>query len=213
MLELVNFLLATLVVFLASAAIALAVGWALRAFRCRLHPPLNAKIRLRTGSAVYRCRYLGETSQGWTVSAPLQRDAYVPLEVGQSVAGEATTEDGVALFSSVIRARRSDPVTGAILVLAKPQNLRLLNRRRGGLRRDTSLVEAQLNGDPATILDLSDGGARTRSARAPEVGSFVEFAPSGHPTRRARVLAVESGVGGYTIRLHFEDEAKGRDAG
>lgn len=203
--NLVNLALATLVVFGASAAIALAAGFGLRRLRRAFVPPPNAKLRLRTGAAVYRCRFIAEGPLGWIVSAPLQRDAYVPIEVGAPLACEATVEEGVALFDSRVRFRRSDPAHGATLVLEAPRNVRRLNRRDDP--RLPASDEVTLDGQPARLLDLSQGGARLRGRHAPPKGRRVVVRLADGATRSARVLDVESGVGGHTIRVQFEDAA------
>ena len=83
-------------------------------------PPQGASLRVRASAAVYRSRFLEVTDEGWVFAAPLQRDAYVPLRVGEDVVVEAEEADGRLIFRSEIihRCAQSGRFT-----IARPANV------------------------------------------------------------------------------------------
>src|SRR4051794_19366593 len=102
MLELAR-LSGTVALILASS---IGVAYALTAFarlaRSVPSPIPNGQLRIRSGASMYRARFLGETRDGWTFTAPLQRDAYVPLRIGEALVIEAPSERGILRFRTVI---------------------------------------------------------------------------------------------------------------
>lgn len=198
--DLVNLFLSVLVVFGASCAVAFGVAALLRRWRRPFVPPVNAKMRVRTADAIYRCRFVGEGTDGWAFSAPLQRDNYVPLNVGQTVSCEVTTDVGVVVFEARVKGRRTDPPA---IVLAPPRDVRNLNRRTDERKAVLGKNEISVDGTPATLLDLSRGGAKLRMRRAPVRGARVGLTlPSGESVI-ADVLESEPSLGGAVVRLRF----------
>ena len=205
--DLANLLVSSLVVFGASVALALGAGLLWKRWRRPFVPEPNAKMRVRTGSAVYRCRFVGETSGGWAFSAPLQRDAYVPMEVGQTVSCEVTTTAGVMIFETRVRGRRADPVTGAAILLSPPRQVRALDRREDERRPVEGRSEVTVDGNVGTLVDLSSSGAKIRIRRAPAKGASVRvLLPSGE-RREAFVIDSETAAGSAIVRVRFEDAA------
>lgn len=196
----VNFVLSVLVVFGASCAVAFGIGILLRRWRRPFVPPANAKMRVRTGDAIYRCRFVGEGTDGWAFSAPLQRDNYVPISIGQSVSCEVTTDAGVVVFESRVKGRRADPPA---IVISPPREVRNLNRRDNERRPVVGKSEISVDGMPGTLLDLSRGGAKLRMRRAPVRGARVGLTLPTGESLIADVLESEPSLGGAIVRLRF----------
>ena len=85
-----------------------------------LTPESNALLRVSAGSAVYRSRFIGETSQGWEFAAPLQRSSYVPLRVDQSLVVEFGEDSERRVFRSRVVSRNAETGT---MVMAKPDRI------------------------------------------------------------------------------------------
>ena len=83
-------------------------------------PDRGASLRIRASSAVYRSRFLEAGPHGWDFAAPLQRDAYVPLRVGEDVVIEVEETEGRLIFRSKIIARCGE--TGR-MTIARPANV------------------------------------------------------------------------------------------
>jgi hypothetical protein len=80
-------------------------------------PPVGASLRIRADAAVYRSRFVEASAEGWVFAAPLQRDAYVPLRVGEDLVVEAEGEAERLLFRSTLVHR--DGVSGR-MVMERP---------------------------------------------------------------------------------------------
>ena len=198
--DLANLFVPLLIVFGASCAVAFGIGLALRRWRRPWVPPANAKMRVRTADAIYRCRFVGEGTDGWAFSAPLQRDNYVPLNVGQTVSCEVTTDLGVVVFEARVKGRRTDPPA---IVIVPPRDVRNLNRRNDERRPVDGKNEIMVDGVPGSLLDLSRGGAKLRMRRAPVRGARVGFTLPGGESIPADVLESEPSLGGAIVRLRF----------
>lgn len=61
-------------------------------------PSPGASLRIRADAAVYRSRFLEVATEGWVFAAPLQRDAYVPLRIGEDLVVESEEPDGRLIF-------------------------------------------------------------------------------------------------------------------
>jgi len=168
--------------------------------------PAETPIRLSAASGSYRSRVLECNPDGWVIAAPLQRDAYVPLRVGESVVVQAPAEKGLWMFRSEVRERRLD---GHVFVLAKPERAYLKDRR--SCRRDASVSGQQvlLNGSETELSDLSSGGARvlTTAAVTPGDRAVVRLAAN-EPEIEAWILdcaAIPSSDGRRRVRLCFAE--------
>lgn len=143
--------------FLASLCASYLVGRLLRRAAPRL-PQLTVgtSCRLVGTGGVYRC-YLGSVKgKGLEFSAPLQRDHYVPLRVGEALMVQIPVQEGVVSFRSVVVERDAERHT---FRMAAPTHFRTLDRRSEP--RDDSVYgrEVALNGQAAEVLNVSAGGA------------------------------------------------------
>src|SRR4051794_14678642 len=105
--------LASLILFFAAGfGISLGLAWLFVQIVARLRkqpvPIPGSILRIRAGSGFYRSHVLDSAGSVWRISAPLQRDAYVPLRVGEEVVIEAAAKNGALLFRTQIVARETD---------------------------------------------------------------------------------------------------------
>lgn len=168
----------------------------------------GAILRLRCASGVYRSMVLEASASGWIVSAPLQRDSYVALRKGESMIVEAADAQGAYLFRSEIIARDADTHR---LTLAKPVNVRRIERRGCARTRARTAVPASLDGHQARVVDLSELGARVATRARVGRGERVRLDLEGRdgPLFGWVLDTVPGSLYGYDsaeVRLRFEQE-------
>jgi hypothetical protein len=204
-----NDLVQLLIYFVGLFLMALATSYvltralALRNRRLTLQP--GTILRLRCLSGMYRSTYLEDSKQGWVISAPLQRDSYVPLSVGDTMVVEAAGMTGALVFRSEIVAR--DPETHSF-TLRRPSEVRRIERR--GHKRVTKVCGALtlLEGEDAQLVDLSEVGARVATRKRLAQGERVRLDMDGREPVFGWVLEILPGSRyGYDsceARLRFE---------
>ena len=164
-------------------------------------PVENAKVRMKTSTALYRCRLISHDRNSWVFTAPMQRDNYVPISVGEQVTCEVIANGGLIVFSTVVTSRKA--IEGSIVV-ASPKNVKLENRRDQSDRKeiDMAVVVAGKNG---AVIDLSPGGARVKIQGFEREGNMVRVdLPSGE-SRGAIVVDSKNDHMGSVIRLKFDE--------
>lgn len=132
--------------------------------------PEGAKVRMVGAGGSYRCYFARSEPKGLVFSAPLQRDRYVPLRVGDSLIVQAPFEGGLLTFSGEIIERSAEAHE---IMVAHPKIVRRMDRRSEA--RDTTCrgSEALLNGMAAKMVDLSAGGARVLAGGTVKPGEIV----------------------------------------
>ena len=130
-------------------------------------------IRLRTEDGMYRSHFVRRTESGrWVVSAPLRRDSYVPIRIGEKLTAEAPMPGGVILFRTVVSDR--DEKTHQ-LVLEIPAQVHIRERRESERETFFPPKECQLNGQSAELINLSAKGALVKSKRGVLPGDNVNL--------------------------------------
>jgi len=119
--------------------------------------PAHTKARMVGPKGVYRCYFVSSEKEGLVFSAPLQRDHYVPVQVGEPFMAQVPTSDGVLTFRTEIVSR--DPVTHQFTV-AHPAAVRRIERRAELRESVFDGIEAKVNDEPAVLCDLSLNGAK-----------------------------------------------------
>ncbi|HWA82493.1 MAG TPA: flagellar brake protein [Fimbriimonadaceae bacterium] len=195
-------LVSLLVFFATGFAVALGTAWlfvkvALH-FRKKLIPPVGSVLRIRASSGSYRSTLMKLGGSVWTISAPLQRDAYVPLRVGEEVVIEAASERGALLFRSTIVARHTHPHS---LTIRRPDKIHQIERREHKRWPHLAGEAVKLEGQNGRIIDLSEGGARIQSAYRTYKGDRVRLDLPWGEAIYGWVLSAE----GNETRLRFED--------
>lgn len=178
---------------------ALGLSWLVvrlaRPFRAPVAPTPGSVLRLRTDSGIYRSRFLGVGDSGWRISAPLQRDRFVPLRIGGRVLAEMSCGGGALVFRTSIAARDGDSHE---LVLMPPSNSHHVERRQHA-RRFGDSARVAVDGEAAELLDVSAGGVRVRTPRPLRRGDRVRL-----DLASEEVYAWVLGAEGTTARLVFE---------
>jgi hypothetical protein len=143
--------------FLASVIVSYGLMLLARSLRRTPSPIPNGQIKVTSGASAYRARFLCESREGWLFTAPLQRDAYVPLRVGEPLIIEAPSVRGVLRFRTEIVDRRAD---SGVMVAQRPKQVHLEDRRAEERRTDLSTGDARVEGKAAELIDLSRHGAK-----------------------------------------------------
>ena len=199
-------ILILLVSFSAVFALGAIIAKAVTTFRSRTRrdectPVENAKVRMKTSTALYRCRLISHDRNNWVFTAPMQRDSYVPIAAGEQITCEIVAKGGLIIFSTVVSSRNS--IEGSIVVAA-PKTVKLENRRDQFDRRevDMDIVVAGKNG---AAIDLSPSGARVKIQGFEREGNMVRIdLPSGE-SRGAVVVDSKNDHMGSVIRLKFDE--------
>lgn len=159
-----------LVLFGTSFVGALVAGY-LFAFlrRPRFAPASGARLRLAAPHGSFRSRIVEARGALWTIDAPLRRDAYVALRVGERLRVETPAKDGVWVGVAAVEARDAETHRFNLRLVAP---LRRVERRSE--RRHPVNAEAMLNGVRVVLADLSASGARVvTQGGLPEPGERV----------------------------------------
>ncbi len=117
----------------------------------------DTAIRLSSPSGSFRSRFLQATKEGWMIAAPVQRDAFVPLRIGEGLVVQAPGAGGVWTFRTKVLDRQLE---GHLLVLSRPEHPHLIDRRSQPRDVDVRGACVELNGCESELLDISAGGAR-----------------------------------------------------
>lgn len=199
-----------------AACVGLSYAWFAwrRRKRPALSPEVNTTVRFRSGGAMYRSSFLRETTKGWLLSAPIQREHYVPIRVGEEIKAEIATPKGVLFFRSEVLERTTHPWR---LLIRAPDHFELRERRSHPRRRDLEGLRADIDGHAAVLMDLSTLGARVTSTVCGERGErirvdlpwlaapcfayVVEVAPPRDPQST-----------GIEMRLRFEEPLRSQPA-
>ncbi len=151
-----------------------------------VRPGSSWKLLARSG--VYRVRFIETSELGYIVSAPLQGDSYVPLRPGDSVHVDAGCDEKVIRFRTAVMKRNDDDHT---LLLAIPANFKEEERRSARRQQYDQGWFSRLNGEPAVLLDLGEGGARIRTQACVQTGDWVTLALPEKDDQYACVLEVQ----------------------
>lgn len=173
--------------------------------------PENTSCRVIGPGGVYRCYFLRRSKKGLVFSAPLQRDSYVPVRLGEVMMVQAPMADSIVTFRAAVCARDADTHE---FTVDNPDRIRHINRRAED--RDTSLegTIVNVNGTPAALVDLSACGAKVVVADVVRPGDSVcldlpedygvahGWALESTPTADGRRLA-------RCVRIRFEQPLSG----
>lgn len=168
---------------------------------CRLEP--GQKVRVRSGRHLYRTRLAGETAEGWIFEAPISRDHFVPLRIGEEVVIEATCRNGVLLYRTNVIARALYPHT---FTVSRPSGVAPMDRRGAPRYDGLRWPHAFLDDHPVELVDVSNLGCCLRSSRPVAPVTFVNVRLSFHPTPvPGQVIDCERVGDGHLVHIRFAE--------
>ena len=183
-----------------------------RGHRVGLAP--NSPVRLIGAGGSYRCHYLRSEGRTLVFSSPLQADRYIPLRPGEKVLVHAPGDGHFLAFRSEVVGRNGEAHE---IQLQAPAYVRRVDRRSEERSTGNASEDVVLNGEMASIIDLSANGACVLASRFPKPGERVFLAlPSADSHALGWVLeAMPSAFGhrpGYKVRIRFIEPMSGLTA-
>jgi hypothetical protein len=169
-------------------------------------PIENAVLQLRASSGMYRSRFVGENTVGWIISAPLCRDAYVPIRVGEMLTAWLPTSEGLRSFKSEVLLRDSSTHE---LTIQKPVSMQAVERRQSPRKTSFSNAAVSVEGEDGLLVDISEGGARVSAKNRITKGERVRLDLPTLGTVFGWTLESKPANDGYEIRVRFEQPIKG----
>ncbi len=196
-----------LLVFAATFGASYLVVWFSRGLKGSAVPIEGGAVRLKCTHGVYRSRFLGVSSAGWRLTAPLSRDSYVPLRPGDELVLEAPVVGAALTARTRVVSRDADSHE---LMVARPSRTHRLERRETRRLLEPNGVSCTLEGSEAAIVDISRFGARLDCSAAVGSGERVRLDLQWfeEPVFAwvLEVLPVEGSRGRRTLcRVRFED--------
>ena len=211
MTETYRLIVSFVLLFGGSMLIAYCVTWYVssRGHRVELTP--NSPVRLMGAGGSYRCHYLRTEGKRLIFSSPLQADSYVPLRPGEKLLVHAPGEGHFLAFRSEVLGGNSELHE---IHLQAPSLVRRIDRRAEVRSVEDAGEDVMLNGDMASIVDLSANGACILAVHKPATGERIALSlPSGESYAFGWVLdsvpAAAGGRLGYRVRIRFVEPMSG----
>lgn len=188
-----------LLVFIVSSVLAYALGRINLLHRSQFIPPDNALLRVMTPNGVHRARFVGIRNGGWAFTAPLMRDAYVPISEGAPLVIEASSPGGALLLRTKIAERTEDR-----LLITEPAR-RVLRRERRLSSRVCRTDLIRVEGEPGQFIDVSEGGAKLITVAKVRRGDCIRVElPWAQTVGHGYVLEIEPERHRSLIRLRWD---------
>jgi hypothetical protein len=196
--------------FFALFAASMAVAWLvaslkLGAKRCP-EPAAGSALKMRGEGGMYRTRVIETRGPFWVLAAPLMRDYYVPMHVGEKLTIEYPMDGGVLFFRSVVRARDIETHT---LIIDRPEGGRKTERRQEKRLVGAGLGPISLDGAQAVLVNLSQGGAKVSTPKRIQIGERVgiQLPWNPEPVHGWVLETVPSVRSEVEARIRFEEPA------
>lgn len=175
--------------------------------KSHLEIPEGTKLKVLTPSGAYRCFVETANQEGIVVSAPIHRDVYVPLRVGELVVVQVSHAGGLQTFQSRITNRNNND---HLMTLEWPKHVRLSDRRSSPRVIYSSFESSQLNKKPSKLIDLAEMGAKMVSQENLMPGDWVNVQlPDSYGQVYGWVLDTSpsriAGLAGNIVRVRFEN--------
>lgn len=162
----------------------------------------DSTLCIRSGASMYRSRFLRASDEGVVIQAPLSRDSFVPLRVGEDLIVWAPTTQGLRQFETRVLARNADSHE---FILETPRKMRPVERRRARRNSNFPCDGIALEGRPAILLDLSDVGAKVAVNTPLKRGERISVDIPWIGTAFGWVLDCKQGSSRHIVRLRFEE--------
>lgn len=161
-----------LLLFLASTLISYGAVRMLNRKNAIEAPAPDTAVRIRSTMGMHRSRFVAEEAAGWLFTAPIGRDHYVPLRVGEPLTIESVHESGLILYRSTVAERRMDP---HVIVAHRPFSVSRVERRTDNRRKDVAGAVVGVDGAEGVLRDLSAHGAKVKVAYGRTPGERVRL--------------------------------------
>ncbi len=138
-------------------------------------PAPDSSLQIASASGSYRSRFLEASREGWRISAPLQRDRFVPLRIGESLVLQSAHAHGVRIFRTEIIGRCPESHT---YLLRPPQRVHDVERRSEPRDESVAQMPASVNGVEAILRDISMAGVRLVTSATIAPGDLVRVEAS-----------------------------------
>jgi hypothetical protein len=172
-------------------------------------PPVNTRIRLRQGSAIFACYLVEANSKAWTLTKPVLQSSASPTKPAGEYLCDFTTDSGLAVFWTRLMEGQASK-TPYVRIQAPA---RILVRERRAFARTKFRVRkpAMVDERPGTFVnDIGQGGAGISSVRALAIGSDVELRMADSPAVLKGVVLdcrpAQLAHAAYLARLRFDRE-------
>ena len=160
------------VLFAASLGVAWLIASLRQGMRRAPDPDPGTGLKIRGQAGMYRTRVLEVRGPFWVLNAPLMRDYYVPLHVGEKLTVEWPMTDGVMFFRTIVRARDAESHT---LIIDRPEGGKKADRRGERRLSDPKWASVGLEGVDSVLVNVSQGGAKVETTRPTMVGERVRL--------------------------------------
>lgn len=207
----VRIVFSAILLFGGSILVSYGVAWLLAARKHRYSIAEGASVRLVGPGGAYRCHFVRKTDDEIEVTSPIQADRFVPIRVGEKLLVQVASEDCLLSFSTVVLSRDSDKHA---LVLRAPSTLRRIERRSERRSERLSGEDVLIDGEVASLVDLSAAGLSAVMLKRPKSGSRMRVVLPGSGLD-AFGWALESSQAafgihpGYRVRIQFEEPLAG----
>lgn len=163
-------------------------------------------VRIKCDGTLYRTRLTGFQGRDIVVAAPLSRDSYVPMRIGQAATLELLSRSGVLLVQTRLAKRNS---SSHELIFEGGHPTSVVERRAVDRIDFKPPARIWLNEANGELLDFSEKGAKAIAS-----GSFFKgeriavLLPWQEDTLYAWVISVDPDTSGKaTLRFLFEERA------
>ena len=166
----------------------------------------GAKLKVLTPSGAYRCTVEATDKQGIYISAPIYRETYVPLRLGETVVVQVAHSDGLQTFQTKISDRNTGP---HMLKLEWPKHFRISDRRSSIRVLYSSFEDGSINNEKTKIIDLGAMGTKMVTGKSHLPGDWVRVQlPDGYGETYGWILDTTpsrlAGLPGHVVRIRFE---------
>jgi hypothetical protein len=209
--DIARVLVSAALLFGGSVLVSYSIAVFMSARRHRFDIKSGATLRLVGPGGAYRCQFIERRKDALVVSSPIQADRFVPIRSGERIIVQVPSEQCVINFSTVVLSRDSDRHE---LVLKWPSTVRRIERRSEKRSEALSGEDALLDGEVASLIDLSAAGASLVTRKRPNPGDRVRVVlPSSGLDAYGWTLdsthAPFGNTPGYKIRVQFEEPLSG----
>lgn len=162
-------------------------------------------VRIKCDGTLYRTRLTGFQGRDIVVAAPLSRDSYVPIRIGQAATLELLSKKGVLLIQTRL-SKRNSATHELVFEGGNPSSL--IERRAADRVEFNPSARIWLNDASGELLDFSEKGGKARASGNFFKGERISvLLPWQKDVLYAWVISVEPTGDEVVLRFLFEEPA------